>query len=172
MPIILPYRDKHPIIHPTAFIAENAVIIGDVEIGEEASVWYGCVLRGDVGDIKIGARSNIQDLTMIHCTYNFKGTHVGEDCTIGHTAILHACDVHSGGFVGMGSTVLDGVVVESKAMVGAGALVTSHKTVKQGELWAGRPATILRALTEKDYEHMAWNSAHYVRLSREYLLKD
>lgn len=171
MAIILPYRDKHPIIHPTAFIADNAVIIGDVEIGEEASVWYGCVVRGDVGDIKIGARSNIQDLTMIHCTYNFKGTRIGDDVTVGHMAMLHACDVESGGFVGMGSTILDGSVVESKAMVGAGALVTSHKKVKTGELWAGRPATILRELTDKDYEHMAWNSAHYVRLSREYMPK-
>lgn len=171
MPIILPYRDKFPVIHPSAFIADNAVIVGDVEIGEEASIWYGCVIRGDVGDIKIGARSNVQDLTMIHCTHNFKGTHIGDDVTIGHSAILHACDVHSGGFVGMGSLILDGVVIESKAMVGGGSLVTSHKTVKKGELWAGRPAKILRELTEKDYEHMAWNSAHYVRLSREYMPK-
>jgi len=169
MPIIRPYRDKHPKIHPSAFIAEDAVIIGDVEIGEEASVWYGCILRGDVGDIKIGARSNVQDQTMIHCTHNFKGTHVGDDVTIGHTAILHACDINSGGFVGMGATILDGTVVENKGMVAAGALVTSPKIVKSGELWAGSPAKLMRALTDKDYEHIAWNSAHYVRLSREYL---
>lgn len=169
MAIIRPYRDKFPVIHPTAFIAENAVIIGDVTIGAEASIWYGCVLRGDVGDIVIGARSNVQDLTMIHCTHNFKGTHVGEDVTIGHTAILHACDVHSGGFVGMGAMILDGAVVESKGMVAGGALVTSHKTVPTGALWAGRPASKMRDLTDKDYEHMAWNSAHYVRLSREYM---
>ncbi len=169
MPIIQPYKGKHPVIHPSAFIADNAVIIGDVTIGEEASVWYGCVIRGDVGDITIGARSNIQDLSMIHCTTDFKGTHVGDDVTIGHMAMLHACDVHNGGFIGMGAIILDGAVVESKAMVAAGALVTSHRIVKTRELWAGRPATVLRELTDKDYKHMAWNSAHYVKLSREYL---
>jgi carbonic anhydrase/acetyltransferase-like protein (isoleucine patch superfamily) len=169
MPIILPYKDKHPVIHPSAFIAENAVIIGDVTIGEAASVWYGCVLRGDVGDITVGARSNIQDLTLIHCTTDFKGTHVGTDVTIGHMAMLHACDVHDHGFVGMGAIILDGTVVESRAMVAAGALVTAHKTVKTGELWAGRPASLLRPLTDKDYTHMKWNSDHYVRLSRDYL---
>lgn len=169
MPIIRPYQGKSPVIHPSAFIAEDAVIIGDVTIGEEASIWYGCVLRGDVGDIRVGARSNIQDLTMIHCTYKFKGTHVGDDVTVGHMSILHACDVESGGFVGMGSTLLDGSVVQSKAMLGAGALVTPHKTVKSGELWTGRPAAKMRDLNDKDYELMIWNAAHYVRLSREYL---
>lgn len=169
MPIIRPYRGKSPVIHPSAFIAEDAVLIGDVTIGEEASVWYGCVLRGDVGDITVGARSNIQDLTLIHCTYQFKGTHVGDDVTVGHMAILHACDVESGGFVGMGSTILDGAVVQSKAMLGAGALVTPGKIVKTGELWTGRPATKKRDLTDKDYELMVWNAGHYVKLSRDYL---
>lgn len=169
MPIIRPYRGKSPVIHPSAFIAEDAVLIGDVTIGEEASVWYGCVLRGDVGDIVVGARSNIQDLTMIHCTYKFKGTHVGEDVTVGHMSILHACDVETGGFVGMGSTILDGAVVQSKAMLGAGALVTPNKIVKSGELWTGRPAAKMRDLTDKDYELMVWNADHYVKLSREYL---
>ncbi len=169
MAIIRPYRDKSPVIHPSAFVAEDAVLIGDVTIEEDASIWYGCVLRGDVGPIRVGARSNIQDLTMIHCTTDFKGTDVGSDVTVGHMAMLHACDVHDGGFVGMGAIILDGSVVESKGMVAAGALVTAHKTVKTGELWAGRPAKMMRELGEDDYKQMAWNSAHYVRLSREYL---
>ncbi len=166
---ILPYKGIMPNIHESAFIAPTANIIGEVEIGEEASIWYNCVLRGDVYDIKIGARTNIQDGTVIHTTSDLQGTYVGDDVTVGHSCLLHACTVESGGFVGMQSLMLDESVVESGAMLAAGSMLTPGKCVPKGQLWAGRPAKYMRDLTEDDYKAMKWNSAHYVALSREYL---
>lgn len=169
MSIIPPYKSTLPSIHKTAFIAPNAVVIGDVEVGAESSVWFGCVLRGDVYDIKIGARTNIQDGTVIHVTSDLQGTYVGDDVTVGHMCLLHACTVESGGFVGMGSILLDGAVVEGGAMLAAGSMLTPGKRVPKGQLWAGRPAKFMRDLTDEDYEMMRWNAAHYVELSRDYL---
>ena len=158
-----------PKIHESAFIAENAVIIGDVEIGPEASIWYGCVLRGDVNNIKIGARSNIQDGTVIHVSSISQGTYVGEDVTVGHCALLHACTVGDQAFIGMKACVMDDSKVESCAQVAAGALVTPGKTVPSGQLWAGSPACHMRDLSEDAIEDIKKSAEHYVRLSREYL---
>ena len=169
MPIISPYKDLIPTIHDTAFIAENAFINGDVEIGEEASIWYGCVLRGDVDEIKVGARSNIQDGSTLHSTRDVQGVYVGDDVTIGHMCLIHACTIESNGFVGMGSVVLDEAVIEGGAMLAAGSLLTPGKRIPKGELWAGRPAKFMRALTEADYEMMRDNAQEYVDLSRQYL---
>jgi carbonic anhydrase/acetyltransferase-like protein (isoleucine patch superfamily) len=164
--LIRPFKGIMPKIHPSAFIAANACIIGDVEIGEDANIWYGAVLRGDVFDIRIGARTNIQDGTIIHATTDFQGTYVGNDVTVGHGAILHACRVEDMALIGMQSCVLDGAVVETRAMLAAGSLLTPGKRVPTGQLWGGRPARYMRDLTEDDLKYIAWSAPHYVELSR------
>jgi gamma-carbonic anhydrase len=165
---ILPYKGIHPKIHSSAFIAPSASIIGDVEIGEGSNIWYNCVLRGDVNDIKIGARTNIQDGTVIHVTTDFSGTYVGDDVTIGHSAILHACRVENHGFVGMGAIVMDGAVVESFGMLAAGALLSPGKRVPSGQLWAGRPAKYMRDVKQEELDYIRWSAPHYAELGREH----
>lgn len=169
MSIIHSYRSKKPHCAKTAFIAEDAVLVGNVAVGPESSIWYGCVLRGDVNDIKIGARTNIQDGTVIHVSSFGQGTYVGDDVTVGHMALLHACTVEAGAFIGMRATVMDDAKVERGAMVAAGALVTPGKIVPAGQLWGGSPARYMRDLTDDDRKKIAWSAAHYVRLSRDYL---
>ncbi|KAF1852281.1 hypothetical protein Lal_00013677 [Lupinus albus] len=139
-----------PTVDPTAFIAETAAVIGDVAIGANSSIWYGCTVRGDVNEIRIGARTNIQDGTVIHVASEGQGTYIGDDITVGHMALLHACTLEDGCFIGMKACILDGAYVESRAMVAAGALVTPGKRVTSGFLWAGSPARPVRELTEKD----------------------
>lgn len=168
-PIILPYRGVMPKIHPTAFIAPGAVVIGDVEIGEESSIWFGCVLRGDVDVIRVGARSNIQDGTVVHLSHGAPAI-IGDDVTVGHGAILHGCTLKDRSFVGMGATILDLAVVESEAMVGAGALLTMKKVVPAGQLWGGSPARLLRALKPAEMENFARHARHYADLAAEYRL--
>lgn len=168
-PLIKPYKSVLPQISKDAFIAENAVVIGDVEIGAESSIWYNCTLRGDVNDIKIGARTNIQDGTVIHVSSTTQGTYVGDDVTVGHMALLHACTVGDRAFIGMKACVMDDAVVEKDAMVAAGALVTSGKTVPSGQLWAGAPAKYMRDLTNKELEFLKFSAERYVKLSRTYL---
>lgn len=165
---ILPYKGISPQIHSSAFIAPSASIIGDVQIGEDSNIWYNCVLRGDVNDIRIGKRTNIQDGTVIHVTTDFQGTHVGDDVTVGHLAILHACTIEDFGFVGMQACVMDGAVVESHGMLAAGALLTPNKRVPTGELWAGSPAKYMRDLTDKERAYLKWSAPHYVELGREH----
>lgn len=162
-----------PKIAADAFIAETATVIGQVEIGAGSSVWYGCVLRGDSNVIRIGARTNIQDGTVIHVNHEREGavgtkTTIGDDITVGHMALLHACTLEDGCFIGMKACVMDGVVVECGAMVAAGALVTPGKRVKRGELWAGSPAKFMRALTEKEIAYFAYSAEHYAELAASY----
>jgi len=166
-PLILPYRGMAPRVHPSAFLA-NATVIGDVEIGEDASLWFGVVVRADVHEIRIGRRTNIQDGTVIHCTHERFGTYIGDDVTVGHMALLHGCTIESGAFIGMKACVMDGAVVEGGAMVAAGALVTPGKRVRAGELWGGSPARKLRDLTEEDQRTLPLTVPHYVRLARHY----
>lgn len=166
--LILPYGGKSPVIARDAFVAPDASIIGDVEIGAEASIWFNCTLRGDDDAIRIGPRTNIQDGSVIHVSSGISGTYIGADVTVGHMVLLHACVVEDGGFVGMGAIVLDEAVVESGAMVAAGAMVTPGKRVKSGELWAGRPARKLRDLTEDDLKYGHEIIRHYCQRGREY----
>jgi len=181
MPIILPYRGIRPTIHPTAFIAPGAVIIGDVEIGADSSVWFGCVVRGDVNKIRIGERTNIQDGTVIHVASASQPvsatskspsqgypTLIGDNVTVGHMTLLHACVVESGGFVGMKSAIMDGAKVESGGMLAAGALLTPGKIVKSGQLWAGNPAKFWRDLTEADKAQFSLRSNQYAEMGQEY----
>src|SRR5262249_50619337 len=150
------FRNVLPKIGPGAFIANTAVVIGNVEIGAEASIWFGVVLRGDVHTIKVGARTNIQDNTVVHVTEGHFATTIGANVLIGHSCVTHGCTLEDGSFVGMGSTVLDGARVESGAMVAAGSLVTPGKVVKSGEMWSGRPAKLFRPLTDQDRESMKY----------------
>ena len=171
--LIKAYNGVTPSIAADAFIAETATVIGQVEIGAGSSVWYGCVLRGDSNVIRIGARTNIQDGTIIHVNHEREGaagtkTTIGDDITVGHMALLHACTLEDGCFIGMKACIMDGVVVEGGAMVAAGALVTPGKRVKRGELWAGSPAKFMRALTEKEMAYFAHSAKHYAELAASY----
>lgn len=165
---ILSFEGTSPTIAPDVFVAPTAVVIGDTVIGAGTSVWFNCVIRGDVHEIRIGERTNIQDGTVIHVTGGKLGTYIGSDITIGHGAILHACTLEDACFVGMGAVVLDGVVVESGAMVAAGAVVTPGKRVKAGELWAGNPAKMMRELKPEEIAAFPRSAEKYVELAAQY----
>lgn len=171
-PIILPYRGVKPTIHPDAFIAPGAVVIGDVEIGSDTNIWFGCVIRGDVNRIRIGERTNIQDGTIIHVTRKTGPTTIGSGITIGHKALLHACTLEDDCFVGMGATVMDFAVVQQRGMLAAGALLTPKKTVPSGELWAGNPAKKFRDMTQAEIDYIPDSARHYVELSKAYMAED
>jgi carbonic anhydrase/acetyltransferase-like protein (isoleucine patch superfamily) len=165
---IITLHGNTPKIHPSAFIAPGCRIIGDVEIGEHASIWYNCVLRGDVNAIRIGARSNVQDGTVIHCDSDKGGmigfpTIIEEDSLIGHMAMLHGCTIKAKSLVGLGSIVMDGCVVESHAMLAAGAMLTPGKTIPTGQMWGGRPAKYMRDLDEHWSAGNQMAVAHYVQ---------
>ncbi|MFC7332158.1 gamma carbonic anhydrase family protein [Rhodocista pekingensis] len=166
-PTILPFKGILPRIHPSAFLA-NATIIGDVEIAEDANIWFGVTIRGDVNPIRIGRRTNIQDGTVIHCTGGLTSTIIGDDVTVGHLALLHGCTIESWAFIGMKACVMDQVTVEGGAMVAAGALVTPGRTVRAGEVWGGSPAKFLRPIAEKDLMVHRHTIPHYLALARQY----
>lgn len=168
-PLIFAIGDKRPHIHPTAFIAPGAVICGDVEVGANASVWYGSVLRGDTNKIVVGAGSNIQDGTVIHVddpAWGGLGCFIGENALVGHKCMLHGCTIEDGGFVGMGATMLDGSVVKTGGFLAAGAFLGPGKTVPAGEMWAGMPAKKFRDLREGEDKFALVGSAHYVEEAR------
>ena len=171
---VIPYKDIHPQIAETAFVAPGSRIIGDVAISAEASIWYNCVVRGDVNAIRIGARTNIQDGSVIHCDSAY-GDHpgyptiIGEDCLVGHMAVLHGCTLKDRAFVGMGSVVLNGATIESDAMLAAGALLTPGKTIPSGQLWAGRPARYVRDLTPRELEENRTGVQNYVRHGQRHM---
>ena len=162
--LIVPFKGFVPKIDPSAFIAPNATLIGEVEVGANCGIWYGCILRGDGPGIRIGENSNLQDGTVVHVAGRGLMTIVGRNVSVGHMALLHACEIQDDSFVGMNATVLDGAVVESGAMVAAGAVVTPRKIVRKGELWAGNPAQKLRDITEKDLEMFRRVVGHYIQL--------
>lgn len=166
--LIVPFNGIVPRVDRTAFVAPNATLIGDVEIGANCGIWFGAVLRGDGPGIRIGDSSNIQDGVVIHIAARGLGTTVGRNVTVGHLALLHACEVQDDSFIGMHSTVLDEAVVETGAMVAAGAVVTPRKIVRKGELWAGNPAVKLRDITEKDLEMFRRSAENYVKLAQAY----
>lgn len=175
--IIRACNGKVPRIHETAFVAPGACLVGDIEIGPQASIWYNCVLRGDLNRIVVGARSNVQDGTVIHVEDGKAGsdglpTLIGEDALVGHMAILHGCVVEDGAFVGMGAIVMDGARVGSGGLLAAGALLPPGKTVESGQLWAGRPARLMRALTSAELEGMAVQTAKYIRLAEQHLRQE
>jgi len=167
--IVMPYRGVMPRIAPGAFIAPGAVVAGDVEIGEGCSIWFGCVLRGDVARIIVGARVNLQDGTIVHVSRRGHGeTVIGDDVSVGHRAIIHSCVIETRAFVGMAATVMDGCVVEGDGMVAAGALLTPNKRVMTGELWGGSPAKFMRALTPDEIARNRDTARHYSIMGGEY----
>lgn len=168
---LIPFDGKSPIVAGTAFVAPGSRIIGDVQIGDESSIWYNCVLRGDMNSIQIGARSNVQDGTVIHVDSPRGGgsglpTIIGDDVLIGHMVMLHGSILHDRAFVGLGSIVMDGCIIESDGMLAAGAMLTPGKVIGAGELWIGRPAKKLRDLSPAEIASNQAGVAHYVKIAQ------
>jgi carbonic anhydrase/acetyltransferase-like protein (isoleucine patch superfamily) len=175
MPNIRPYRGALPGTGERVYVDPAATVIGDVQLGDDVSIWPGAVVRGDVERIRIGARTNVQDGAVLHVTHDGPYSPggfpciVGADVTIGHAAVVHACTIEDLCLIGMHATVLDGAVVRRHALVGAGALVAPGKTVGAGELWIGNPARFVRRLSDDEIEALRYSAAHYVRLKDAYL---
>jgi len=165
MALIKELLGKEPQFGENCFLAETAVVIGDVEMGNDCSIWYNAVLRGDVNFIKMGDKVNIQDNAMIHCTYQKFPTTIGNNVSVGHNAIVHGCTIHGNVLIGMGAIVMDDCVVESYSIVAAGAVVTQGTHIKEGELWAGIPAKkigmVSLQLKEGEIERIANNYVKY-----------
>lgn len=168
MSLILPYGGVSPTIHPSAFLAPNATVIGDVEIGPESSVWFNTVLRGDVYYIRVGARANIQDLTMVHVTHGKYATLIEDDVTVGHSVTLHGCTLRKGCLVGIGSIVMDQADVGEGALIGAGSLVTPGTRIPPGVLAVGSPCRVKRELTDAERAHLRASAPHYVGIAASY----
>lgn len=177
---IIPFCGCHPRIAPDAFIAEDAVVIGDVDIGPESSVWFGCVLRGDINAIRIGRRTNIQDGTVIHVESDKTGadyresggghpTIIGDGVTVGHMALLHACVLEDHSFVGMRSVAMDRSVVSSGAMLAAGAVLTPDKVVPVNQIWAGSPARLFKELSTENQQAIRRSADSYWDLAQKYM---
>jgi len=170
-----PYLDKHPRLGARVYIDPAATVIGEVDLGDDVSVWPGTIIRGDVNFIRIGAQTNVQDGTIIHVShhspYNRAGypTLIGEGVTVGHGCIIHACTIGDYSLIGMGACILDGAEVKPHGFVGAGAVVSPGKVVGEGELWLGNPARFARKLGDKEIESLHYSAAHYVRLKDRYL---
>jgi carbonic anhydrase/acetyltransferase-like protein (isoleucine patch superfamily) len=172
--MIRSFQGIHPQIDPTVFIAETAVIIGDVTIGAQSSVWYNVVVRGDVNFIRIGCRSNIQDISMLHVTHKKHAEDpgapltIGDDVTIGHSVTLHGCTIGNGVLIGMQAIVMDNVVVGEGALGGARALVTEGTVIPPGTLWVGAPARYKRDLNNEEITRLQKSSQNYVQYALQY----
>jgi carbonic anhydrase/acetyltransferase-like protein (isoleucine patch superfamily) len=166
--MIKPYKGVLPRIAKTAFIEDSAQIIGDVVIGEDSSVWFNVVVRGDVNYIRIGNRTNIQDGTIIHVTHTTHPTVLEDDVTVGHAATIHGCTIRSRVLIGMGATILDGAEIGPDTVIGAGALVTEGKKIPSGWLALGSPAKPVRELTAEERQKLLQSSANYVNYKKNY----
>lgn len=169
------YKNISPNIDPSAYIDEDATVIGDVTIGKDSSIWPRVVVRGDVHKITIGERTNIQDGSILHVTDDTPfnpGGHsltIGSDVTVGHGAILHACTIGNFCLIGMGATLLDGAIVQDKVLVAAGSIVTPGKVLESGYMYLGSPARQVRPLSEKELAYLNFSSEHYVELKNNYM---
>ena len=167
------FENSQPQIHKTAYIDDMALVSGDVRLGEGSSVWPMAVIRGDINKIRIGKRSNIQDGSILHVTHASKYSSnegfpltIGDDVTVGHNAVLHACTIHNRCLIGMGAIVLDGAVIEEEVFVGAGSLVPPNKVLESGYLWLGNPVRKVRKLKEEEIEFLSYSAKHYVKLAQ------
>jgi gamma-carbonic anhydrase len=167
-PIIRNFDAHVPVIAASAWIAPGAVVVGDVEIGPDSSIWYGAVVRGDVHQIRIGAGTNVQDQATIHVTRDRFSTFIGDEVTIGHRAVVHGCKVHSGALIGIGAIVLDGAEVGEGALVAAGAVVTPGSKVAPGQLVVGIPAKVVRSLSKSEQELQIQRTLGYVDLAKQH----
>jgi len=174
--MLLQYKEWFPKLAKNVWIAPNATVVGNVEMGEDVSIWFGCVIRGDVHYIKIGDRTNIQDLSMIHVTHYKKPdmsdghpTIIGNDVTIGHRVMLHGCRIEDACLIGMNATILDGAVIGKESIVGAGALVTGGKKFPPRSLILGSPAKVVRELSDKEVEELYASAKRYVEFKNEYI---
>jgi len=168
MALVRPHGGKAPRLHPTALAVEGSVVVGDVEVGEDSSLWFGVVLRGDVNSIRVGARTNLQDQTVVHVTSRTHPTVVGDEVTVGHRVVLHGCTVRDRCLIGIGAVVMDGAEIGPEAMVGAGALVPPGMVVPPRTLVLGTPARVTRALTAAEVEHLATSARNYVAYAARY----
>lgn len=159
--LVLPFEGIMPRVASDVFLAPGSIVVGDVEIGARSSLWYNVVVRADVGLIRIGTGTNIQDGSVVHVTGGAYDTHIGDHVLIGHLAMIHGCRIHDHAFIGMKSTILDGAVVETDAMVAAGSIVTPNKVVKSGELWAGAPAKKMRDMTPEEMQRRRRSAPNY-----------
>lgn len=172
--MIRDFESKKPVIAETAYVDEAALVIGDVEIGADTSIWPMTVVRGDIHTIRIGERSNIQDGSILHVTHDSEHQpggsplQIGDDVTVGHQVILHACTVGSRCLIGMGSVIMDDAVIEDGSMIGAGSQINPGKHIEGGYLWLGRPARRVRELTEREIGYLEYSAAHYVKLMRRH----
>ena len=167
--MIKPYRGVTPTIAATAFIEETAVIVGDVVVESESSVWFHAVVRGDVNDVRIGRRTNVQDLSLLHVTHDTYPLVIGDDVTVGHHVVLHGCTIHNRVLVGMGAVLMDGVVVGDDCIIGAGALVTERTTIPPCSLVLGAPARVKRPLREAEMAWLKESAQNYVQYARHYM---
>lgn len=166
--MIRQFKEIHPTIHETAFITDDAIVIGDVEIGEDASLWYGSIVRGDVNLIRIGARTNIQDGTIIHVSSKTHSTILEEEITVGHRVTLHGCYIERGCLIGIGAILMDGVRVGANSLVGAGSLLTPGTQIPPRSLVLGSPARVKRELTDDELAYLDKSWRNYVELKKHY----
>jgi carbonic anhydrase/acetyltransferase-like protein (isoleucine patch superfamily) len=168
------FEQYTPLVHPTAYVDQSAVVIGDVEIGEDSSVWPLCVIRGDIQRIRIGARTSIQDGTVIHVTHDSRfcpggqPTLIGNDVTVGHKVILHACTIEDFCLIGMGAIVMDRAVVQARVTIGAGSVVPPGKVLDSGFLYVGSPVRQVRPLNERELEFLEYSAQNYRRLKERH----
>jgi carbonic anhydrase/acetyltransferase-like protein (isoleucine patch superfamily) len=169
--MISPFKDIYPKVHETAFVTDDAIVIGDVAIGEDASIWFGSIVRGDVNFIRIGARTNIQDGTVIHVSSKTHSTILEHEITVGHRVTLHGCYVETGCLIGIGAILLDGVRVGANSLVAAGSLLTPGTQIPPGSLVMGSPAKVKRPLTDDELGDLPRFWKNYVELKEHYRLQ-
>jgi len=162
MALILPVKNIHPQIGKDCFLAPNATIVGEVVLGDQCTVWFNAVIRGDVNRITIGNKTNIQDGAVIHCTYQRAATFIGDNVSVGHNAVVHGCTIHNDVLVGMGAIVMDNAVVNSHCIVAAGAIVLENTICEAGHIYAGIPAKKVKALSSEQINNMAKTAANYI----------
>ncbi|GJL54458.1 MAG: gamma carbonic anhydrase family protein [Nitrospirales bacterium] len=167
--MIRAFRGVMPTIASSAFVEDTAAIIGDVEIGPEASVWFNAVIRGDVNFIRIGHRTNVQDLSLLHVTHDTYPLTLGDDITIGHHVVLHGCTIQNRVLVGMGAVIMDGVTIEEDCVIGAGALLTEHMHIPANSLVLGSPARVKRGLSEKELAWIKESAQNYIHYASQYM---
>lgn len=167
-PNILTFEGHEPQLAPDAFVAPGAFVMGQVTLGAQSNIWYNCVLRGDVMPITVGARTNIQDLSMIHVSTGTFSCHIGDDVTIGHKATIHGCIIGNGCLIGMGAIILDGAVIEDHCLIAAGSIIPPGKRIPSGSVVMGAPGKVKRTLTEAQIQHHYASAHHYVELAERH----